>query len=68
MTEDKGVWPEVELTDSEDEADTTDNPNKRNPLADCAPDLTTEEIEGDFPLFSSKKTDDSESESDEEQV
>ena len=51
----EGVWPEVDLTDSEDEEDSTTKKTRKNPLADCAPDLTKEEIEGDFPTFLQSK-------------
>lgn len=55
MTE-NNVWPEVDLTDSEDEEDATKKKTMRkNPLADCAPELTKEEIEGDFPIFLQNK-------------
>ena len=60
------VWPSVELTDSEDEEHATKGPRRKNPLADCAPDVTQEEINGDFPLFNKHK-DDASSESDEEE-
>ena len=51
----EGVWPEVDLTDSEDEDSTKNKTMRKNPLADCAPEVTKEEIDGDFPTFSQNK-------------
>jgi len=58
------IWPSVELTDSEDEEQVKKGPRRKNPLADCAPDVTQEEIDGDFPSLN--KHGDASSESDEE--
>ena len=35
----EGVWPEVDLTDSEDEDSTKKKTMRKNPLADCAPEV-----------------------------
>jgi len=60
MSEEKesgNIWPEVDLTDSEDEETTTKLSKRKNILIECAPEVTKEEIEGDFPMFLKNKDD-----------
>jgi len=50
------VWPTVELSESEDEEEATSKSKQRiNLLADCAPQVTEEEINGDFPILKLNK-------------